>query len=155
LFSRSARWDWTSVSGDVGWECVIRSQPDDRSGLELREKTFVDDLGYSVRQEGTATVALLLRRRITSEGSRSPLWTSLEELARQGKTELLVLDFSQVQYVASQALGGLVMLAKGCRAAGCQLHLCGLCPSIIEVLELMKLDKALKIYPDVAEALAG
>jgi hypothetical protein len=30
-----------------------------------------------------------------------------------------------------------------------------LCPSILEVLELMKLDKALKIYPDVTEALAG
>lgn len=47
------------------------------------------------------------------------------------------------------------MLAKRCQASGCQLHLCGLCPSIIEVLELMKLDKALKIYPDLTEALAG
>jgi anti-anti-sigma factor len=115
----------------------------------------VDDLGYSVQHQGTAIVARLSRRRITSEGSQSPLWTSLRELAGSGQTALLVLDFSQVQYVASQALGGLVMLAKRCQASGCQLHLCGLCPSIIEVLELMKLDKALKIYPDLTEALAG
>jgi len=115
----------------------------------------MDDLGYSVQQVGEAKVATLLRRRITSEGSRSPLWTSLEELASRDQPGLLVLDFSKVQYVASQALGGLVMLAKRCRASGCQLHLCGLCPSIHEVLELMKLDKALKIYPGVDDALAG
>jgi len=115
----------------------------------------VEDLGFSVQQVGEATVATLQRRRITGEGSRSPLWTALEELANQVKSGLLVLDFSQVQYVASQALGGLVMLAKRCRAAGCQLHLCGLCPSILEVLELMKLDKALEIYPGVEEAIAG
>jgi anti-anti-sigma factor len=115
----------------------------------------VEDLGFSVQQVGEATVATLQRRRITGEGSRSPLWTALEELANQVQSGLLVLDFSQVQYVASQALGGLVMLAKRCRAAGCQLHLCGLCPSILEVLELMKLDKALEIYPGVEEAIAG
>jgi|688.fasta_scaffold254035_2 anti-anti-sigma factor len=124
-------------------------------GVEILERRSVDDIGFSVQQVGAATVATLQRRRITGEGSRSPLWSALGELGTQGQAGLLVLDFSQVQYVASQALGGLVMLAKQCRAAGRQLHLCGLCPSILEVLELMKLDKALKIYPDVTEALAG
>ena len=116
---------------------------------------MVDDLGFTVQQVGEAAVATLQRRRITSNGIRSPLWTALEDLGTGKERALLVLDFSQVQYVASQALAGLVMLAKKCRASGCQLHLCGLCPSILEVLELMKLDKALKIYPGVEEALAG
>lgn len=115
----------------------------------------MEDSGFSVQQVEGAAVVTLQRRRIAGEGSRSSLWSALEELASQGKVGLMVLDFSQVQYVASQALGGLVMLAKRCRASGCQLHLCSLCPSILEVLELMKLDKALKIYPGVEDALNG
>ncbi len=115
----------------------------------------MNDLGYSVRHQGTAIVAHLLKRRMTSEGSQSPLWTSLTELVSPRRTALLVLDFSRVQFVASQVLGGLVMLARRCQASGSRLHLCGLCPSIIEVLKLMKLDKALEIYPDLTDALAG
>jgi anti-sigma B factor antagonist len=106
-----------------------------------------------IQRSEQGTVARLIRRRITGEDADVALWNDLGALITAGETSPIVLDFSHVQYVSSAALEGLLTLAKKCKAARYDLRLSGLCPSIHEVMELMQLDRALKIYSSVAAAL--
>lgn len=66
----------------------------------------------------------------------------------------LVLDFSQVQFLSSAAIGVLLNLHKKSTAIKGTLVLCGLKKDILKVFEIMKLNKLLKVCADEREALA-
>ena len=57
----------------------------------------------------------------------------------------LVLDFTAVQSVSSEMVGVFVVFNKTCRAAGVDLRFRNICPAVMEVLCLAKLDKVLDI----------
>jgi anti-anti-sigma factor len=66
----------------------------------------------------------------------------------------LVLNLEDVAHLSSSALGMLVTLDKHARARGGQMRLCGLSPSIREVLQLTKLVEVLSIDASVEASLA-
>lgn len=65
----------------------------------------------------------------------------------------MVLNFDNVQYLSSAALGKLITLHKKLQPVEGKLVLCGIAPSIYEVFELTRLDRYFKIVSDEQTAL--
>lgn len=66
----------------------------------------------------------------------------------------IILDFEQVEYLSSQALGILMSLHKKLsQLPHSQLVLCGVGPTLMQLLKITALDKVLKIKPTQKEAL--
>jgi ABC-type transporter Mla MlaB component len=107
------------------------------------EQRNMNESLLTIQRADTATVARLMKRRISGDELDLAMWNELSALLAAGEKSPIVLDFSQVQYVSSAAL------------AKYDLRLAGLCPSIQEVMELMQLDRTLKIHPSVANAIEG
>ncbi len=78
----------------------------------------------------------------------------LENLAQQMQTPKLVVCFEDHRFVTSGVLGMLVQVNTWVKRLGGQLHLAGLDPQASKVFALTKLDKLLKAYPTVEEAVA-
>ncbi|MCG8405777.1 MAG: STAS domain-containing protein [Phycisphaerales bacterium] len=77
----------------------------------------------------------------------------LYELADKQNKQKLVLDFSNVKFLASQALGVLLTLHKKCQAIKGNMVLCGLRKDLMKVFSITNLDKIFKFFPDDAAAL--
>ena len=60
--------------------------------------------------------------------------------------EKIVLDFSNVEYLSSAALGKLITLDKKVKAARGKLRLCSIRPDIYEVFAITKLNKLFQIH---------
>jgi anti-sigma B factor antagonist len=66
---------------------------------------------------------------------------------------LIVLDFEQVEYLSSQAIGiVLTMNKKLSELKHTSLVLCGVGPKLMELIKITRLDKVLKIKPSQREA---
>jgi anti-anti-sigma factor len=65
----------------------------------------------------------------------------------------LVLDFSNVKFLSSHALGILLTLNKKLAAIKGTLAICGLRSELMKVFTITSLDKMFKFYPDDAAAL--
>ena len=77
----------------------------------------------------------------------------IDELMKENGVENLLLDLSPVELAGSAALGMLIRLKGKCANEGCQLSLCGLQPTVSEVLKITQLDQIFDIYVDVDEAI--
>ena len=66
----------------------------------------------------------------------------------------LVLDFSRVRFMSSQALGMLINLRKKCQAIKGELIFCAVQPEIQKVFKIMNLTKIFKFVPSERDALA-
>jgi anti-anti-sigma factor len=77
---------------------------------------------------------------------------ALYKLVEEGANRLL-LDFAQVQYLSSQAIGLVVALrTKTSKAADGKLALCGIGPQLHQLLKITALDRVLSIYKSRREA---
>ena len=77
----------------------------------------------------------------------------LYELVDRFDRRQLVLDFSGVRLLGSQALGVLLTLRKKLQAAKGRLVICGLRPDLRKVFSITKLEKLFKFEPDEEHAL--
>jgi anti-sigma B factor antagonist len=77
------------------------------------------------------------------------LFSLIDELGRRK----LVLNFSNVEYLSSAALGKFITLNKKVNAAGGRLVLCNIDPQIYEVFEITKLNKLFNIQKEEQAAL--
>ena len=79
--------------------------------------------------------------------------TALYPIVDEHGHRRVILDFKNVQYLSSQAIGILLTMHKklGNVAAG-QLVLCGVNAKLLQLLKLTRLDKMLRITPTKAEA---
>jgi len=85
----------------------------------------------------------------------------IDEISRQiskvlqaDEPEKLLLDFTKVRHLSSQALGMLLDVRKKCTAAKTDLLLCGLQKDILRVFKLTKLDKVFTFKDTPRDALA-
>lgn len=78
---------------------------------------------------------------------------SLYRLVDEEDRRLIVLDFEQVQYLSSQAIGIILTLNKKLTALkNSSFVLCGVGPKLMELLKITRLDKVLKVKPSQKEA---
>jgi anti-sigma B factor antagonist len=79
----------------------------------------------------------------TVHHSRDPLFA----IAGEPSHSPLLLDFANVRHVSSAALGTLVSLHRGLRAAGRRLTICNVRPEVHEAFAVTHLDRFLDLRP--------
>jgi len=109
-------------------------------------------LSVTERQEGNKTV-LAIQGRL--DGQNSEVFTQdVTRLIGEGRGSY-VLDFSQVPYISSAGLRGILILAKEVRRSGGHLSICSPVPMVLEVMNLARLSMVVPIHATLEEALAS
>jgi anti-anti-sigma factor len=101
-----------------------------------------------VEQVANVTVVNFLDKRILDEPTIQAIAEQLFSIVDDsGKRELL-LNFSNVEYLSSAALGKLINLHKKLSGLQGKLAMCNVIPQIFEVFAITRLDKIFKIFPN-------
>jgi anti-sigma B factor antagonist len=106
-----------------------------------------------VEDIGDVTVVNFVDKKILDEQNIQVIGEQLFSLVDEVGRKKILLNFSNVEYLSSAALGKLITLNKKVGAAGGRLILCNIAPQIFEVFEITKLDKFFKIHKEEQTAL--
>ncbi|MEC7502471.1 MAG: STAS domain-containing protein [Planctomycetota bacterium] len=106
-----------------------------------------------VADVGEVSVVQFKDRKILDESNIQEMGRELFELVEQKRTKVL-LNFVNVEFLSSAALGKLITLDKKLKAAKGQLKLSNIRPEIYEVFAITRLNKLFDIHDDEADALA-
>jgi anti-sigma B factor antagonist len=108
-----------------------------------------------VKTAGGVTTVAFNERRFIDEALISQVAEELNRLLDSPPPLNLLLDFRDVDHLASAALGMLIILNINVRRRGGRLKLCNIKPEIREVFEITRLNKQFEIYDDAQQAAAG
>ncbi|HEX4131864.1 MAG TPA: STAS domain-containing protein [Pirellulales bacterium] len=108
-----------------------------------------------VAEVGDVTVVRFVDRKILDEGNIQEMGQELFQLVEEDDRTKLLLNFSQVDFLSSAALGKLITLDKKVKAHQGKLRLSNIRPEIYEVFAITKLNKLFDICDDEAAALAA
>jgi len=106
-----------------------------------------------VEDIGDVTVINFVDKKILDEQNIQIIGEQLFGLVDQEGRRKLLLNFGNVEYLSSAALGKLITLNKKLQGAGGRLILCNIDPQIYEVFEITKLDKLFNIQKEEQAAL--
>lgn len=99
------------------------------------------------------TVVSFIDTKIVTEDNILEVGDQLYQLVDvEGKRQLL-LNFGNVQYLSSAALGKLINLKKKVGAVKGKLKLCCIHPDLLEVFRITRLDQVFEIYSEEQAAL--
>ena len=104
---------------------------------------------------GEVTVVKFVDKKIIEEASIQELGADLFGLVEQLNRRNILLDFSDVEFLSSAALGKLITLDRKVKSAKGRLKMCNIRPEILEVFQVTKLNKVFDIRSDEAEAIAA
>ena len=104
---------------------------------------------------GDVTVAKFVDKKILDEGNIQIIGNQLFALLEEDGRQKIVLDFSNVEYLSSAALGKLITMDKKVKAAKGKLRLCNIRPDIYEVFAITKLNKLFDMKDNLEAALQG
>lgn len=111
-----------------------------------RQRLEVEDIGE-------VTVVNFTDKKILDEQNIQTIGEQLFRLVDElGRTKLL-LNFGNVEYLSSAALGKLITLNRKVKNVSGQLILCNISPQIYEVFEITKLNKVFNIQKEEQSAL--
>jgi len=106
-----------------------------------------------VEHIGDVTVVNFVDRKILDEQNIQIIGEQLFGLVDEEGWRKILLNFGNVEYLSSAALGKLITLNKKLQQNGGKLILCNIDPQILEVFEITKLDKFFKIVKEEQAAL--
>jgi anti-sigma B factor antagonist len=109
----------------------------------------------NVEEMNGVTIATFVDKKILDETNIQIIGNQLFGLIDEDARKKIVLDFSNVEYLSSAALGKLITLDKKVKGVNGTLRLCSIRPEIYEVFTITKLNKLFKICEDQAAALAS
>jgi anti-sigma B factor antagonist len=104
---------------------------------------------------GEVTVVNFVDKKILDEQNIQIIGEQLFDLVDNQAKKKILLNFGNVEFLSSAALGKLITLNKKVQQAGGKLVMCKIAKEIQEVFEITKLDKLFKIYPDEQKALSA
>ncbi len=106
--------------------------------------------GLDVQHVGETTVVRFKGKRILDEQTVHFIDQQLNNLVDKPGCKKMLLNFQDVEYLSSAALGTLINLQRKMMSLGGRLSLCNVIPQIFEVFVITKLDQAFRIepYPD-------
>ena len=108
-----------------------------------------------IEQIGDVTVARFIDKKILDETNIQLIGNQLFGLVDEDGRKKIVLDFSNVEYLSSAALGKLITMDKKTKAAKGKLRLCSVRPEIYEVFAITKLNKLFSMFDNVDKATEG
>jgi len=97
---------------------------------------------------GDVTVVNFVDRKILDEQNIQVIGEQLFSLVDEESSRKMLLNFGNVEYLSSAALGKLISLNKKLQGVKGKLVLCNIDKSIMEVFEITRLDKFFKIVKD-------
>ena len=106
-----------------------------------------------VEDIGDVTVVNFVDRRILDEQNIQIIGEQLFSLVDEVGRRKILLNFGNVEFLSSAALGKLIALHKKLQAVGGRLILCNIDPEIYEVFEITRLDKFFNIQKEEQAAL--
>lgn len=104
---------------------------------------------------GDVTIATFIDKKILDETNIQVIGNQLFGLVDQDGRGKIILDFTNVEYLSSAALGKLITMDKKVKSAKGKLRLCSIRPEIYEVFAITKLNKLFSIYENQDKALEG
>jgi anti-sigma B factor antagonist len=107
-----------------------------------------------ISEANDVTVVKFTDRKILDEASIQELGQELFQLVETDRRPKLVLNFSDVEFLSSAALGKLITMDKKAKQHGSQIILTNIRPEIYEVFAITKLNKLFDIKDEEADALA-
>ena len=99
------------------------------------------------------TVVSFVESKIVTEENIQEVGDQLYSLVEDEGHKNLLLNFGNVQYLSSAALGKLINLKKKVAAVKGKLKLCCIHPDLLEVFRITRLDQVFEIYADEQAAL--
>lgn len=111
-----------------------------------RQRLVVEDIG-------DIAVVSFVDKKILDETSIQMIGDDLFRLVDELGRRKILLNFTNVEFMSSAALGKLIRLHQKLAGVGGKLILCGISKGIMEIFELTKLDKMLTIEKDEQKAL--
>lgn len=102
---------------------------------------------------GEVTVVNFVDKKILDEQNIQIIGEQLFDLVDNQAKKKILLNFSNVEFLSSAALGKLITMNKKVQQAGGKLVMCNIAKEILEVFEITKLDKLFKIFKDEQTAL--
>jgi anti-sigma B factor antagonist len=106
-----------------------------------------------VEDIGDVTVVNFTDKKILDEQNIQVIGEQLFSLVDELGRKKILLNFSNVEYLSSAALGKFITLNKKVNGSGGKLILCTIDPTIYEVFEITKLNKVFNIQKDEQTAL--
>jgi len=108
-----------------------------------------------VSEVGDVTVVHFRDQRIIDDLAIQETGQELVQLVEEegGGRKKLLLNFSEVGFMSSAALGKLITLNKKMKAQGGTVRMCNIRPDIQEVFAITRLDRLFDIKKDEEEAL--
>ena len=103
---------------------------------------------------GDITIVSFMDKKILDEANIQDIGDELFALVDERYKIKLVLNFENVEFLSSAALGKLITLNKKVKNENGALRLCGIRPQILEVFRITKLNKLFQIYDTEEQALA-
>jgi len=101
---------------------------------------------YVQRNDGDVAIVSFSQDHILDAVLIEKMGASLKALVDSEPRSKFVLDFNNVDYLSSSALGMLISLQKKVALKSGQLKLAGIKESIMEVFRITKLDEVFDIY---------
>jgi len=127
------------------------------AGVEAKRGVFMSAQPKRRRLEvediGEVTVVNFTDKKILDEQNIQVIGEQLFSLVDDLGRRKLLLNFSNVEYLSSAALGKFITLNKKVKTSGGTLILCTIDPQIYEVFEITKLNKLFNIQKDEQTAL--
>jgi anti-sigma B factor antagonist len=106
-----------------------------------------------IEEVNDVTIARFTDKKILDESNIQVIGNQLFSLVDDDHRQKIVLDFTNVEYLSSAALGKLITMDKKVKATGGKLRLCAIRSDILEVFKITRLDKLFTIKETREKAL--
>lgn len=108
-----------------------------------------------VEQAGDVSIVRFRLRTLVKQGTIETIGDKLHELIDEQGRRRILLDFANVDGVASMLMGKLIGVARKLDETGGRTALCNLRQELADVFASLRLGQLIAIYPDEAMALQG
>jgi anti-sigma B factor antagonist len=116
---------------------------------------MADHKHLRVAENGDVAVIQFRDRWVKDFDQIEELGQELYQLVEGEAAPKLVLDFSDIEFLSSSALGKFISLHGKLRSHGGSMKLCALQPQILDVFLICRLDRLFDIKKDLPEAMAA
>ncbi len=108
-----------------------------------------------ISKVGKVTVVRFADRKILDDANIQQIAQELQQVAEAEGAGPLLVNFSEVEFLSSAALGKLIIFDKKIKSLGGNLKLSNIRPEIYEVFAITRLNRVFDIRDDEADALAA
>jgi len=116
---------------------------------------MAEDSRLRVSSEGSVTVVAFKDASILDSATIQRIGAELYALVESGGATAMVLDFNDVRFLSSQALGVLLTLRQKSEARKVKVALTRIRPELLRVFKITNLDKLFTFFEDRDKAVAS